>query len=54
MIPSHLQSLQRLLPVGCPVLEGLDKGAGIHGLDLDDLIIQDGLDLISAADDKGP
>jgi len=53
-VSPHLQRLQRLFPVGSPIFERLDKRAGVHRLYLDNLIIQNGLDLISAADDEGP
>ena len=46
---THLQGLKDGLPVAGSLFERLDKGRCIHGLDFDDLVIQDHLDLIRAA-----
>ena len=50
--PAYLQRLQHLLPVRRLVLKRLHEGARVHGLDLDNLVVQHRLDLVRTADDE--
>ena len=49
----HLCEVQLRLPEPHAVLKGPDVGRGPHGLRLDDLVVQQHLDVVEAAQDAG-
>ena len=49
----HLCEVQLCLPESHTVLKGPDVGGGPHGLRLDDLVVQQHLDVVEAAQDAG-
>mmetsp|Transcript_1771 Transcript_1771/g.4323 ORF Transcript_1771/g.4323 Transcript_1771/m.4323 type:complete len:206 (+) Transcript_1771:2004-2621(+) len=49
----YLHGDERLLPVLRALGKWLDKGAGVHRLHLDNLVIQQQLDIVDAAQHKG-